>query len=95
MVIMPNDELVRLLKNTFTEVYDKRKTKKLAQAEAKRQRETLYSINQVVKRLKKVHSIIKKLVEQGKIKSIKGAGTFLISEKRNKRLLEKRIVMSN
>jgi len=68
LLITEPNELKSLIKSALTE-YDQEKNKDKG--------ETLYTINQVAKRLGKAHATIKKIVKAGYIKSTKDG---LISE---------------
>lgn len=74
MVVIPVDELKCHLREVLTEIESQKESLKKEQGE----RESLYSINQVAKRLKRAHRTIKNLIAQGLLRTTPDG---LISEK--------------
>lgn len=74
MVFIPVDELKWHIQDAIEEL----DSKKEAQLKEQKERETLYSINEVAKRLRRAHATIKRLVAQGVLRTTPDG---LISEK--------------
>lgn len=74
IVVIPVNELRNLLIDVQTELENRKQTQK----RDKEERETLYTVNEVAKRLRRAHSTIKRLVAQGVLRSTPDG---LISEK--------------
>lgn len=74
MIVIPVSELKYHIQDAIKEL----DSKKEAQLKEQKERETLYTINQVAKRLKRAHKTIKTLIAQGLIRTTPNG---LISEK--------------
>ncbi len=74
VVVIPVSELKNLLIDVHTEIENRKENQK----KYKEERETLYTINEVAKRLRRAHATIKRLTAQGVLRTTPDG---LISEK--------------